>query len=298
MNEAMKYAQTQSDTFKNSLQYLIDQQNTQKMQDKSAATTRYDNLIEQINQQTQPIQSQYEDDSQQAYINKMLGGKEIESNLSQMGLNTQGFGVTQQALNEAAYGANTTALKTDKNAALLSLANDATNATGEYNANMLETDADYSGKLSDLMQAIEAQAATKYDSSYANYIENQQYQDALKQQAKDNELNWYNAKTSRTSANASATAARNPFVNSGDDEDNNEEKIVNKQDSVPLTKMGSPKLSTEKGRIWYYLKINSRFDHGKEVTGALLKSELTNAFNSGTINQNDVATILKQFGLE
>lgn len=48
------------------------------------------------------MQTQFASDSQAAYINKMLAGKQIGQNLSQLGLNTSGFGVGQQYINEAA----------------------------------------------------------------------------------------------------------------------------------------------------------------------------------------------------
>ena len=44
---------------KNSLQYLIEQQNQQKMLDQQALTQRYTNLVSQINQQKTPIQQRY-----------------------------------------------------------------------------------------------------------------------------------------------------------------------------------------------------------------------------------------------
>ena len=48
----------------------------------------------------------------------MLAGKQLEQNLSQMGLNTQGFGVTQQMLNENSYGQTVGNLAMDRNTTL------------------------------------------------------------------------------------------------------------------------------------------------------------------------------------
>ena len=120
-------------TFKNSLQYLIEQQNQQKMLDQQALTQRYTNLVSQINQQKTPIQQRYSQDTQGAYVNKMLAGKQLEQNLSQMGLNTQGFGVTQQMLNENSYGQTVGNLAMDRNTQLQNLQNQILNTQGNNN---------------------------------------------------------------------------------------------------------------------------------------------------------------------
>lgn len=184
MNEEAKtYATTEADTFRNSLQYLIEQQNQQQLLTEQAASQRYQNLLNQINQQKQPIQQQYQIDAQQAYINKMLAQKQTESNLSRLGLNTQGFAIGQLAQNENAYASNLNALKINKNQMLQNIANQGVNATGEYNANMLDLGADNQRKLLELLQTIEAQVNNKYNNTYAAAVANQEYNDAMKQQA-------------------------------------------------------------------------------------------------------------------
>jgi hypothetical protein len=290
-NEANKYAQQQADTFRNSLQYLIDQQNQQKLIDEQTATSRYQNLLTQINQQIDPINTQYKNDAQQAYINKMLGSKEIEANLSQMGLNTQGFGVTQQALNESSYGSNLNALKINRNETLQNLENQATNATGEYNTDLLSLSSDYSGRLSELMQAIESQVASKYDTTYDNYVKNQQYKDALKQQAEQNKLSWYNAYTSRKSVNNPALD-RTTF----DDILGTPRKTYNDADIVTANK--SPKfLSSSTARQWFNSNVTETVIANKGIAIGNLKTLLQGAYNKNIINDSDVTKILATFGL-
>jgi hypothetical protein len=291
-NEANKYAQQQADTFRNSLQYLIDQQNQQKLIDEQTATSRYQNLLTQINQQIDPINTQYKNDAQQAYINKMLGSKEIEANLSQMGLNTQGFGVTQQALNESSYGSNLNALKINRNETLQNLENQATNATGEYNTDLLSLSSDYSGRLSELMQAIESQVASKYDTTYDNYVKNQQYKDALKQQAEQNKLSWYNAYTSRKSVNNPALD-RTTF----DDILGTPRKTYNDADIVTANK--SPKfLSSSTARQWFNSNVTETVIANKGIAIGNLKTLLQGAYNKNIINDSDVTKILATFGLQ
>ena len=142
-NELKKQAQDAANTYAKTLQQLIDSQNQQKLLSEQAASQRYQNLINQINQQRQPIQQQFEADSQAAYINKMLAGKQINQTLNQLGLSTQGFGVSQQAANETAYGQNINQLLLGRNQAYQNLDNQITNVTGEYNASRSELDATY-----------------------------------------------------------------------------------------------------------------------------------------------------------
>ena len=151
-NDISSMAQGAATTFKDSLQYLVDAQNQQKLRDEQAATQRYQNLLTQINQQRDPIQQQYAQDSQSAYINKMLAGKQVGQNLNQLGLNTQGFGVSQMLQNETAYGQNLNQLTMGKNQALQGLDNQAVNATGEYNAGQLALSSTYAGRLADLQK--------------------------------------------------------------------------------------------------------------------------------------------------
>lgn len=186
-NNISSMAQSAADTFKNSLQYLVDAQNQQKLLDEQTATQRYQNLLTQINQQRDPINQQYAQDSQSAYINKMLAGKQVGQTLNQLGLNTQGFGVSQMLQNETAYGQNLNQLTLGKNQALQNLDNQSINATGDYNADMLALSSTYAGRLSDLQKYIGEQSLNKYNTVYSQLAEAKAYEDQLAQIAWEND---------------------------------------------------------------------------------------------------------------
>lgn len=186
MNDALNYAQQEANTFKNSLQYLIEQQNQQKLLDQQALTQRYDNLVNQINQQKTPIQQRYSQDAQGAYVNKMMAEKQLNQTLSQLGLNTQGFGINQQMLNENAYGRNIGALAADRNAQLQSLENQTTNVLGQQQADLYSLDATYANRLNELNRYITESTQQKYESEYARKLDELRYKDQLKQQSLDN----------------------------------------------------------------------------------------------------------------
>lgn len=184
-----KAAQTSADTFKNSLQYLIDAQNQQRLLDQQAAAQRYQNLLEQINQQKNPLQQQFATDTQAAYINKMLAGKQVNQNLSQLGLNTGGFGVGQQLQNETAYGQNVNQLILGRNAALQNIENQAVNATGEYGATQTELESTYAARLAELNKYITEATQNQYNTVYNQMADAKKYQDSLAQLAWENDYN-------------------------------------------------------------------------------------------------------------
>jgi hypothetical protein len=181
-----KAAQESADTFKNSLQYLVDAQNQQRLLDQQAATQRYQNLLEQINQQRNPLQQQFATDTQAAYINKMLAGKQVNQNLSQLGLNTSGFGVGQQLQNETTYGQNVNQLILGRNQGLQNIANQEVNATGQYGAEQTQLESAYAGRLAELNKYITEATQNQYNTVYNQMTDAKKYQDSLAQLALDN----------------------------------------------------------------------------------------------------------------
>lgn len=186
-NDISKAAQDSANVFRNSLQYLVDAQNQQKLLDQQASSERYQNLLNQINQQREPLQTQFASDSQAAYINKMLAGKQLNQNLSQLGLGSGGFGISQQLQNETSYGQNINQLLINRNQALQAIDNQLVNATGDYNARQAELEASYAGKLNDLNKYIGEATQNKYNAVYSQMTAAKQYQDQLAQLAWENE---------------------------------------------------------------------------------------------------------------
>ena len=101
---SQNYAKNAQDAYEQSLSYLLTGLDEAKIADQNAANIRYENLITKIKQQLPGIQQQFEKNAKAAYINKQQSLQQIDADLSRLGVNTQGFGVTQRLLNEAAYG--------------------------------------------------------------------------------------------------------------------------------------------------------------------------------------------------
>jgi len=188
INDATNYATGKADIFKQSLQYLVDAQNTQRLLDEQSMNKRYGNLVEQINQKRLPIEQQFGQDSQAAYVNKLLGGKKIEGEVSRMGLNSAGYGLTQQAQNETGYGQNYNALMLDRSNKLTGIDSEVTNTQGQQQVDALGLQSTYAGRLGELNQYISESTNNKYNQEYDTFVKNKQYEEQLKQQEYENAI--------------------------------------------------------------------------------------------------------------
>lgn len=190
MQEAEDYAKKQSEAFQSSLQYLINEQNEQKKAAQQLVSQNYTNMINKLNQSKVPLEETYEQNARQAYINKMLAGKQLDSSLSRLGLDTTGFGLSQQLANENQYSANLNQLALDKAQGLREIENSITNAEGQQVADLLNLDVEYANKLNELNKYISEQVQNKYNTEYNRFFTNKQYEDALKQQEIENQQSW------------------------------------------------------------------------------------------------------------
>lgn len=227
MQGATDYAKQQADIFKQSLQYLIDQENEQKKNAQQLATQNYENIINQLNQNKIPIEAQYQENARQAYVNKVLAGKKLESDLTRLGLDTTGFALTQKIYNENQYSSNLNKLALDKAAGLRDIENDITNARGQLASDLLGLEVDYGDRLTKLNQYITEQVDQKYNDAYNIFFTNKQYEDklkqqewenqmaekqyndALKQQAIENQQNWYKIYNSGTGSDNKFNGSNN-----------------------------------------------------------------------------------------
>lgn len=283
MNDATNYAKSQADIFKQSLQYLVEQQNQQKILDEQALNQRYADLVNQINQKRLPIEQQYGQDTQGIYVNKMLGGEQIRQNLSRMGLNSSGFGLTQQALNEASYGQNLNQLMMNRNNQLTGLENQITNLQGQQQSDMLGLQSTYAGRLGDLNKYIGESVNNKYQQEYSNYMAQKQYEDQLKQQAIDNA---YRVKA----LNASGGGGGDLFTDSPKITPTNDEPINNAptlDPNKPLKITSSPARLSSKAALNYYYKnvVNN-------MTYTQLDKHLGDGLAQNIYTQDDVLRII------
>ena len=188
INASQNYANDARDKYEQSLSYLLTGLDEAKVADQEAANIRYNNLITQIRQQLPGIQEQFERNAKAAYVNKQQNLQQIDADLSRLGVNTQGFGVTQRLLNESIYGQTYGQILSDYNNNLRDVANQEINALGDLNANLADLDAAYAKDKLDTQKYIGEQGLNVYNTAYKNYYNDLQYQDELKQQQYENEM--------------------------------------------------------------------------------------------------------------
>ena len=188
INASQNYANDARDKYEQSLSYLLTGLDEAKAADQEAANIRYNNLITQIRQQLPGIQEQFEKNAKAAYVNKQQNLQQIDADLSRLGVNTQGFGVTQRLLNESIYGQTYGQILSDYNDNLRDVANQEVNALGDLNANLADLDAAYAKDKLDTQKYIGEQGLNVYNTAYKNYYNDLQYQDELKQQKFENEM--------------------------------------------------------------------------------------------------------------
>ena len=188
INASQNYANDAKNKYEQSLSYLLTGLDEAKAADQEAANIRYNNLITKIRQQLPGIQEQFEKNAKAAYVNKQQNLQQIDADLSRLGVNTQGFGVTQRLLNESIYGQTYGQILSDYNTNLRDVANQEVNALGDLNANLADLDAAYAKDKLDTQKYVGEQGLNVYNTAYKNYYNDLQYQDELKQQKFENEM--------------------------------------------------------------------------------------------------------------
>lgn len=194
MQEGTDYAKQQSEILRNELQFLIDKQNEEKKNAQQLVTQNYENMINTLNQGRVPIEQQYQENARQAYVNKMLAGKQLEGDLTRLGLDTTGFALTQKIYNENQYSANLNQLALDRAAGLRGIDDDIADARGQLAADLLKVNSDYDARMNQLNQYISERVEEKYADEYARFMQN-------RQQEIENQQNW--AKINNSSTNIS-----------------------------------------------------------------------------------------------
>lgn len=163
---ANAYAQTQTANTSNDTNALLAQYEKIAEQQKQALQQQQTLAQNQINAQKDDVLQNYQANARQAYINKMLGQKSVEQELSQSGLNTTGVVGTAYANLENTYGNSLANLQMNRD-----------NSIKNINQQLNDTNLQYSIKQNELLADIEK--AKLELQKYGNELAYQKYQDAL-----------------------------------------------------------------------------------------------------------------------
>ena len=302
---ATEYANAQTANSANDTQALLAQYEKIAEQQKNALQQSKDLATQQINAQREDVMSAYNDNARQAYINKMLGQKSVEQQLSQARLNTSGLLGSAYANVENAYGNNLASLQRSRDDSI-------NNINKQLNESNLQYAIQESKLLGDIENAkLELQkygnelAYKKYQDAITNYMNFANYdytkyiddrdfnyqkeRDAVKdsQWQKEYELSLQSLNKSRSSGGSSKTSTKTQTLS----EDNN------------LTGSG---LSDSAQKLYnqYVAAVNytSQSPSQASAYNALtntntIKNAIDSAYNSGKIDGNDVAILANRLGL-
>lgn len=180
---AQSYAQQQADLLKQQLASLYDSLGQSTASATDAATKRKQALLDTINSSKATTENTYQNNAQEAYTTKMLGGKTLNDQLQRLGLANSGYGVGQVLSNENTYGQNLNKLQTSKNTALSELDKNALTAENEYGATVSDIQSTAAKNKLNLDQYVNEQVNSKYQQAYENKT-------AEEQQAIENAQNW------------------------------------------------------------------------------------------------------------
>ena len=167
---AEAYAKQQTANTGNETQALLAQYEKIAEQRKQALQQQQQLTTNQINAQREEVAETYNTNARQAYINSMLGKKEVQQQLSQAGLNTSGLVGSAYANVENAYGNNLATLQASRDKSINDINKQLNNAQIEYARQESELLADIENAKLELQKYGNELAYKKYQDALSNYM--------------------------------------------------------------------------------------------------------------------------------
>lgn len=185
---ATAYATNKRKDYENSLAYLTNDVNTANTAAINAINSQYDAAAKQLKAQEGDVTSAYEKNANQAYLNKLMAGREIGSSLSELGLANSGAGLQAQLNNATAYGQNLASLQDTRDTGLRDIANQINASEDARRAALLNQNTTYQNELANANIKKQSLLDAYYAQEYNNYLNDLMYQDKLRQQEFENSL--------------------------------------------------------------------------------------------------------------
>lgn len=167
---AEAYAKNQTANTTNDTQALLNQYEKIAEQQKQGLAKQRELSASQINSQRADVLKTYNDNARQAYINSMLGKKNVEQELSQAGLNTSGLVGSAYANVENAYGNNLATLQASRDKSIDSINKQLNESQLQYNIKENELLADIENAKLELQKYGNELAYKKYQDALSNYM--------------------------------------------------------------------------------------------------------------------------------
>lgn len=168
---AESYAKNQTANTTNDTQALLNQYEKIAEQQKQGLAKQRELSASQINSQRADVLKTYNDNARQAYINSMLGKKNVEQELSQAGLNTSGLVGSAYANVENAYGNNLATLQASRDKSINSINKQLNESQLQYDIKENELLADIENAKLELQKYGNELAYKKYQDALSNYMD-------------------------------------------------------------------------------------------------------------------------------
>lgn len=172
---AEAYAKNQTANTTNDTQALLNQYEKIAEQQKQGLAKQRELSASQINSQRADVLKTYNDNARQAYINSMLGKKNVEQELSQAGLNTSGLVGSAYANVENAYGNNLATLQVSRDKSIDSINKQLNESQLQYDIKENELLADIENAKLELQKYGNELAYKKYQDALSNYMDFKNY---------------------------------------------------------------------------------------------------------------------------
>lgn len=198
-----------------------------------AQEIRRQSALDAITRQVRDTQEQYQTDVQKNYVQKMIAQHTLANELNSQGINNTGLATSQKIGLNNQYAQNYNELTTQKAKDVRSLGEKELDTINEYNAQAKELESEYNKNALSLNQYISEQAENKYNTTYQleydaarqakidfdnaqqrayeNYWSEVDRENALKQQAWENEFAERQLRQQYTLAQQSYNSSNNSY---------------------------------------------------------------------------------------
>jgi hypothetical protein len=240
------------------------------------ATASNEQILNQLNANLDAYNTQYEQDARSAYLSKMQGDRLVDSELSRLGLNDSGYGVSQRLSNQGLYSQN-----------LYSLKNALNKNIADVNLAKVNQEAAYQGELQKLLQ----------DKASANYDLNKYISD-MSEQIRQNAISNY----LQQQYNNTVKKSYEQKLDGDDDPKKPSEDISNPEYAAKL--LGTEKMQgiiknlnfAYKGAHRQYLKQGYSDGRADEIARQIQKYDIQNMYAKDYITKEEFLLLAEKFG--
>lgn len=302
---AEEYAQSQIANATNDTNTMLAQYEKIAEQYKQGLENNKQQTLNQINAQRDTVMDNYESNARQAYINKMLAGKDVAQELSQAGLNTSGLVGSAYANVENAYGNNLATLQTNRDNSIRDIDNQVTNAELEYSAQENQLLAEIENAKLELQKYGNELAYQRYQNALANYLnfanldyskERDKIADEQWQKEYDFALRQYEDALKKNSIASASSSSGSSKSTSRSSSSSSSSSSGASNWNVSNTNVEQAPALTERASQWINSMRGLENMRNRKASEDEIKIGIAEAIRQGALTQNEAKAVLKELG--